>query len=53
MTIGEYIKQNQPHIYRLLTLMTYPPVRKIDAGEDIDRLMREKPGFWRDEKLPR
>lgn len=65
MTIGEYIKERQPHmlsvIMRIYCLGPYegmePPelVQKMHTVEGpnqfFKRLMEETPGFYRDERL--
>lgn len=55
MTIGEYMALRQPNIFRRLTkLIAYKTEQKVRTeGIDIDRLMREVPGFYQDERLPR
>jgi len=56
VTIGEYIALKQPVIFEKLMKFCRCIIRRTIVDEPdmyIDRLMREVPGFWRDERLPR
>lgn len=62
MTIAEHIKKHQPYmlavIMRIYCLGPYkgwePPVKvEEEPNPFYDRLMREVPGYYLDERLPR
>jgi len=53
MTIGEFIYLRQPNIWRrLVEMMGGQFLRSVKAStREVEQLMKEKPGFYRDEKL--